>query len=77
MKTNVTVRIEAELAHKAKILAAQRGTSLSQLLARELEQLVTRDQAYEKAMKHALRAMANAPEMGFSNPVSKNELHER
>ena len=39
----------------AKILAARRGTSLSRLMAEELEQLVQRDQAYDKAMTKALK----------------------
>ncbi|MGI9292911.1 MAG: DUF6364 family protein [Pseudomonadales bacterium] len=77
MKTNVTLKIDAELAREAKILAARRGTSLSRLLAEELEQLVNRDQSYEKAMNRAIKDMENAPALGFQKPESRDELHER
>ncbi len=77
MKNNVTLRIEEELIREAKILAARRGTSLSRLMAEELQQLVQRDQAYEKAMKLALRDMDKAPALGFQGTATRDELHER
>ena len=77
MKSNVTLRIDKELVREAKILAARRGTSLSRLMAEELEQLVHRDQAYEKAMSLALKDMDNAPELGYQGSGSRDELHER
>src|SRR6267143_160621 len=39
MKTNVTLKIEAELLREARVLAAEEGTSISALLATRLEQL--------------------------------------
>ncbi len=77
MKTNVTLKIDAELAREAKILAARRGTSLSRLLAEELERLVHRDQSYEQAMNRAIKDMDNAPALGFHKLESRDELHER
>jgi hypothetical protein len=77
MKNNVTLRIEEELIREAKILAARRGTSLSRLMAEELQQLVQRDQAYDKAMKLALRDMDKAPALGFQGTATRDELHER
>ena len=45
MKTsNVTVKIDAALAREAKAFAARRGTSLSHLLAEQMEKLVRSDQ---------------------------------
>ena len=46
MKTNITVTIDAELAHEAKVLAAKRGTSLSRLVGEKLEELVRHHNAY-------------------------------
>lgn len=77
MKTNVTVRIDADLACEAKTLAARRGTSLSRLLAEELEQLVQRDQTHAKAMNRAIKDMENAPALGFRKPDSRDELYKR
>jgi hypothetical protein len=77
MKINVTLRIEEDLIREAKILAARRGTSLSRLMAEELQQLVQRDQAYDKAMKLALRDMDKAPPLGFQGSAARDELHER
>ena len=77
MKTNITVTIDAELAHEAKVLAAKRGTSLSRLVGEKLEELVRYHNAYEAAMKKAIADMDNAPALGFQKPVSRDELHER
>ena len=77
MKTNITVSIDAKLAHEAKVLAARRGTSLSRLVSEKLEELVRYDIAYEAAMKMAITDMDNAPALGFNNPVSRDEFHER
>ncbi|MCZ7625364.1 MAG: DUF6364 family protein [Candidatus Methylomirabilis sp.] len=38
MGHNITLRLDKELIRKAKVLAAQQGTSVSGLLARRLEQ---------------------------------------
>ena len=77
MKSNVTLRIEEDLIREAKILAARRGTSLSRLMAGELQQLVQRDRAYDKAKKLALRDMDKAPPLGFQGTATRGELHER
>ncbi len=77
MKTNITVSIDAKLAHEAKVLAARQGTSLSRLVSEKLEELVRYDIAYEAAMKKAIADMDNAPALGFNKPVSRDELHER
>ena len=77
MKINVTLSIEEDLIREAKILAARRGTSLSRLMAEELQQLVQRDQAYDKAMQLALRDMDKAPPLSFQGRAARDELHER
>ena len=77
MKTNITVTIDSELAHAAKVLAARRGTSLSRLVGEKLEELVNHDKAYKAAMKKAIADMDNAPALGFQKPASRDELHER
>ena len=51
--TNITVKVDAALAKEAKVLAARRGTSLSRLVAEQLESLVQKDQAYPAAPRRA------------------------
>jgi len=75
--TNITVRIDSDLARAAKVLAARRGTSVSRLVAEQLESLVQRDRAYEGAKRRALRRLSRPAELGWDKPRSRDELHER
>lgn len=77
MKRNITLRIDEDLVRDAKILAAQRGSSVSRLLAEELEQLVRRDKSYEAAMRRALARLNRGYDLGWTPPASRDELHER
>jgi hypothetical protein len=56
MKANITLRLDAELIREAKVLAAQRGSSVSRMLAEQLEELVRREKDYEAARRRALEA---------------------
>ena len=49
MRQNLTVAIEQDLLRRARVLAAERGTSVSRLLAGELERLVGAAEAYARA----------------------------
>lgn len=53
-KQNVTVSLDHQTLRKAKILAAKQGTSISGLLARQIEDLVGEEGAYERAERQAL-----------------------
>ena len=77
MKTNITLRIDADLVREAKVLAAQRGTSVSRLLAEHLEDLIRRDRAYEAAKNHALEVLKRGFDLGWTPASSRDELHER
>jgi len=76
-KSNVTLSVEADLLREAKVLAAQRGTSVSRLLADELEKLVRQDKAYETAKRRALARLDKGYDLGWTPPASRDELHER
>lgn len=76
-KSNVTLSVESDLLREAKVLAAQRGTSVSRLLAVELEKLVRQDKAYETAKRRALARLAEGYDLGWTPPASRDELHER
>jgi Family of unknown function (DUF6364) len=40
MKTNVTLKLEADLLKEARVLAAEQGTSISRMLAEKLKEVV-------------------------------------
>ncbi|MFQ5744542.1 MAG: DUF6364 family protein [Acidobacteriota bacterium] len=77
MKTNITLKIDADLVREAKVLAAQQGTSVSRLLAEHLEELVRRDKAYDVAKRRALARLKKGFRLGWAPPASRHELHER
>ena len=76
MKTNITIKIDAELAQNAKVLAATRGKSLSRLVADELSNLVSRDDQYKRSARQAQKDIRESPSLGYS-PVNRDDLHER
>ena len=75
--TNITVKIDAALAQEAKVLAARRGTSLSRLVAEQLEALVKDDQLYVAAKRRALRRLKRGYDLGWERPGDRSALHER
>lgn len=76
-KQNLTVSLSTETIQKAKILAAKRSTSISGLLAAQIEALVGAEEAYENARRAALDLMDRGFHMGGIRAVSREELHER
>lgn len=77
MKTNVTLRVDSDLAREAKVLAARRGTSLSRLLSEQLEELVRRDRRYEAAMQRALARLENGFDLEWTPPKERGDLYDR
>jgi predicted transcriptional regulator len=76
-KTNITLKLDAELLRRIKVLAAQKGTSVSAMLTTKLEEVVLKDQEYEEAKKRAMRLMKESTASGWQKPKSREELHER
>lgn len=77
MKQNITVAIDASLLKRARAIAAQRGTSVSALLAAELGKLVNREAAYAQAKSKALAYLENPFHLGGSGISDREELHAR
>jgi predicted transcriptional regulator len=77
MKANITLRLDAELIREAKVLAAQRGSSVSRMLAEQLEELVRREKDYEAARRRALARLEAGFDLGWKPAGSRDELHER
>jgi hypothetical protein len=75
-RRNLTLQLDEDVIRRAKILAAKRGTSVSGLVARELEALVAEDARYEEAWRRATEIMtAAAPRRG--RRWQRDELHDR
>jgi hypothetical protein len=49
MKQNITLSLDKDLIKKAKILAAQRQTSISRMLSEELEKIIVCSMEYDRA----------------------------
>jgi hypothetical protein len=77
MKTNVTLKLDAELLRDARVLAAEQGTSVSALLAAQLEALVRDRRAFDAAQRRALARLRTGMELEWTPPRSRDELHER
>jgi hypothetical protein len=76
-KQNVTVSLSPQIVQKARVLAAKNSTSISGLLARQIEALVTADEAYESAQRAALDLMERGFHLGGIHSIDREELHER
>ncbi len=76
MKQNITLSLDIKLLRAAKVLAAQRNTSVSRLLAEELEAKVSRQSDYERCRQAALALMKEGMPLG-GTPLSRDELHDR
>jgi hypothetical protein len=77
MKTNVTLKIESELLREARILAAEQSTSISALLAAQLEQAIQQRKGYDRARRRALARLRKGYELHWTPGASRDELHER
>ena len=76
-RQNITVQLDKDTIHKAKVLAAKRGTSVSGLLASELERLVGDDESYETAKRSAFAFLERGLRLGGKIRATRDELHER
>jgi hypothetical protein len=77
MKTNVTLKIEADLLREARVLAAVENTSLSALLTVRLEQAVRERKGYDQARRSAVERLQSGFDLQWTPPRSRDELHER
>jgi hypothetical protein len=77
MKTNVTLKIDADLLREARVMAAQEGSSISALLASQLEQAVRERKGYEQARRSALARLRTGWDLQWTPPRSRDELYER
>ncbi len=77
MKTNVTLKLDADLLREARVAAAEEGRSISALLTDRLEAMVRERKAFDKASRRALARLRDGLDLGWTPASSRDELHER
>lgn len=71
MKTNITLKIEADLLREARVLAAEAGTSIGAMLAIQLEKVVRDRKGYHLAQKRALARLRKGFDLRWTPPISR------
>jgi hypothetical protein len=76
---NITLSLPEEDLRDARILAARRGTSVSQLLARMLRETVERETGYDAARERGLARLHEGADLGTRGHAvwSRDDVHER
>jgi DNA polymerase IIIc chi subunit len=76
---NVTLAIPKDVLRKAKIMAINRNTSLSNLLTQTLVELVSNQEAYEAAKQRNQAMLERGFNLGTRGKTNwkREELHER
>ena len=79
MKQNVTLALPADMLRRLKVLAAERGSSISRMLTEQLDELLDRESGYERARKRSLATMTRGYDLGTEGKPTwtREELHER
>jgi hypothetical protein len=77
MKQNITLSIDKDLLKRARAFAAERGTSVSGMLAEELKRIVEREVAYEQAKRRALADLRSPFHLGGKGIEDRDALHDR
>lgn len=61
---NLTLKLPVDTIRKAKVVAAERGTSISALVAQKIEELVGEDAEYRAARRRALEWLGQGWHLG-------------
>lgn len=77
MKQNITLSIERRLLKQARAFAAQRGISISQLLANDLQALIEQQAHYQQAKHQALDLLKKKFRLGGKGAGGRDALHDR
>ena len=77
MRQNITLSLDRDLIRKAKIIAAQRDTSVSKMLRDELKGLIQEFEQYELSKKRAYVNLKAGFHFGGKITATREELHER
>lgn len=78
-KQNITLALPKEVLKRIKVLAAGRGTSVSALMERLLEEHLARHEGYVQARQRQVALMEEGLDLGTGGDRrwSREELHDR
>jgi hypothetical protein len=74
---NVTLSLDTETHRNARIIAAEKGVSLSGLVREYLQSLPRPSLPHKDAIQSAFAAMDEVEEFSASDRMTREELHER
>ncbi len=76
---NITLALPKDLLRKIKVIAAQRGTSVSALMRASLEELASREDSYAAARERHLAWLEHGADLGTGGKITwtRDDLHER
>jgi hypothetical protein len=78
-RQNVTVSVPSTVVRQARVIAAERGTSISALLSGMLEEMVEAERGYREAERRNLGRLREGLDLGTNgqSATSRDKLHER
>jgi len=78
-RQNVTLSLPKSLLKKAKIIAASREKSLSELLRESLEEKVREANGYKKARQRQVKLLKEGLDLGTKGDIrtTRDEIHDR
>lgn len=76
-KRNLTLQLDEEVITSTKVIAVQRGTSVSAMVAQYLREIAQDAERYEYAKQQALQLMANAEGHGGHISWRREDLYDR
>ena len=76
---NITLSLSKDLIKQAKHLAIEKNSSLSRLVAEQIEQIVEKENAYQNARKRQLQLLKKGYDLELNGkiPWRRSELHDR
>jgi hypothetical protein len=78
-RQNITLSIPKNILQKVKLLAVKQGTSVSTLMARVLEDIVSEEEGYKAAQLRHQKLIKKGFDLGThgSIPFTRDDLHAR
>jgi len=77
MKSEIILKLDADLLRQARVLAAEEDTSVTAMLAAKLEQIARDRKTYQRARKRALARLREGMDLRWTHPKSRDEIHGR
>lgn len=77
MRRNLTVQLDEDVVRAARVLAAERGMSISALVAATLRELTEGEAAWNTARRRASARMRRGLPLGGRITATRDDWHDR